>query len=667
MSEKNYGNSSIRTLKDEEQVRQKPAVIFGTNDEYGCANAIYEIIANSIDEAREGFGKKIKVSIFKDGSVEVADDGRGVPMDWNSAENKYNWELIFCTLFASGKYTEGIYGSSLGTNGLGASATQFASEYMEVKSKRDGKLYVMNFKKGKPVGELQVTDTNSEETGTTIRFKPDPEVFINIKQNLLPPEYYINVLRRQAMLLDGLEIIFYHEELEKEIKLRYDKGIISFLEDATPKPLISKPVLFEGYKVGTDDEEMYPDTYRFDMRFAFTFSREEQLVEIYHNGGSLIDGGATYDGMRTALVKAFEDHMKDNGKLNKSDKLHIKDIECIILAIGDTKAPGHRTFYKNQTKTAINNPFMKKAYTEFVYRNMRKWIETDSQSDKILTEIITNKEAREAADRVTKKVVQSLSKGITGIGNKPDKFVDCKSKDAYEREIFIVEGDSALGSCKLSRNAQFQAIMPIRGKILNCLKKDLTDILSNEVIVDLLRVLGCGIEVKSKFIEGLPKFDINKLNWGKIIICTDADLDGMQIRCLVLAMIYRLVPTLLKKGKVYIAETPLFEITYGRGSNEATHFAYSEEEKEQILGDLYKMGAKDSQIKIQRSKGLGENEPEMMSISTMAPETRRLIPIEYPSDDNKVAMFFNALLGNDIEMRKMLITEYFAMTETSID
>lgn len=656
-----YGQKAITSLKGENQVRLRPAVIFGTNDEYGAAHGIYEIIANSIDEARAGFGKQIRINIWKDGTVEVSDDGRGIPMGWNEDEQKYNWELVFCTLYASGKYDSSNYGDALGLNGLGATAMQYASEFMDVYSTRDGKTSYMHFEKGRPIGQLKVSAPVREGTGTTIKFKPDPEVFINIRNMALPPDYYINLLRRQAMLHDGLEIIFWHEELGKTINLCYPNGIKDFVKAICEKPIIKNPVYFADSKFGTDKED--EEKYELKMRFAFTFSRDVSLTELYHNGSHMYEGGVTMEALKFGVAKAFTDHAIEQSKIGKNDKILFKDIESIMIIVGDTSAPGHRTYFKNQTKGAINNPFIKQAFMEFIYYSMRLWLTNGKEeSARVLGEVLANKAAREEADKVSKKVVQSLSKNM-GLGNKPKKFVDCRSKVSFERELYIVEGDSALGSVKLSRDAGFQAIMPVRGKILNCLKKELSVILNNDIIIDLMRVLGCGFEAKSEYIEDLPQFDITKLRWGKIIICTDADLDGMQIRCLVITMIYRLCPTLLKAGKVFIAETPLFEITYGKN----TYFAYTEGEKVKILDQLASEGANISKVRIQRSKGLGENDPEMMAVSTMSPLTRRLIPVEYPSDDSNVASYFDALLGDDIETRRILINEYFEATKVDIE
>lgn len=656
-NQQGYGQNSISQLKNEEQVRKRPTVIFGTNDEYGAAHGIYEIIANSIDEARAGFGNEIRVKIWNDGTVEVSDDGRGVPMGWNEEQKRWNWELVFCTLYASGKYDSQNYSDSLGLNGLGATAMQYASEFMEVYSTRDNKTSIMKFSKGKPIGKLQVVDAIREGTGTTIKFKPDSEVFINTQDGALPPEYYINLLRRQAMLLGGLRIVFWHEQLGKDVLLCYPNGMEDFVKAVCDKPITKLVASYSDSKMGTDREN--EDKYEFRMRCVFTFSRETSLVEMYHNSSHLYEGGVTMDALKFAAERAFTDFGVEQGRVSKSDKIKYRDIESILVFIGDTSAPGHRTYFKNQTKAAITNPFMKQAFAEFAYYCFRNWLTVSGdESRKVFDEVLANKAAREEADKISKKVVQKLSKSMS-VGNKPKKFVDCRSRDPFERELYIVEGDSALGSCKLSRDASFQALMPVRGKTINCIKNDIGTILNNDIIMDLLCIFGCGIEAEVKYVDNIPKFDLSKLNFGKIILCTDADTDGYQIRCLILTMIYRLCPTLLKAGKVYIAETPLFEVIY-KGQ---TYFAYNDAEKDKVLSELEAEGATMSRVKVNRSKGLGENDPDMMNKSTMNPLTRRLIPIEYPENDNDIADYFNALLGPDIETRRLLINEYFDITD----
>ena len=636
----NYGQSAITSYKDEDQVRKRPSVIFGTNDEYGAAHGIYEIIANAIDEARAGYGEEIKVSIWEDGTVEVSDDGRGVPMGWNEVEKKWNWELVFCTLYASGKYDSSNYGDALGLNGLGATAMQYASEFMDVYSTRDGQTSVMHFKKGRPDGQMQIIPAIREGSGTTIKFRPDSEVFINIRDMALPPEYYVNILRRQSMLHAGLKIVFWHEKIGREVVMHYPNGISDFLGAVCEKPLIKEVATYSDAKWGTDREE--EDKYELKMRCAFTFSRETSINEIYHNGSHLYEGGVTLEALKAGAAKAFTDWGVEQGKIGKNDKILFKDIESILLFVGDTSAPGHRTYFKNQTKAAINNPFIKQQYFEFIYYCFRLWLtQNNVEGSRVFGEVLANKAAREEADKVSKKVVQSLSKGI-GFGNKPKKFVDCRSKLPFERELFIVEGDSALGSCKQGRDAEFQAIIPIRGKILNCLKADYNKIFNNDIIIDLLKVLGCGVEVKaSKHDKGLNSFDINQLRWSKVILCTDADVDGFQIRTLLLTMIYRLVPSLIYEKKVYIAESPLYEIRHGKDK----YFAYTDAEKNQITSKLK------GKVKIKRSKGLGENAAEMMWETTMNPETRRLILVT-PDEAERTQQIFELLLGENLSGRK---------------
>lgn len=656
---------SIKRLKDEQQIRQRPAPTFGTNDEKGAANSIYEVIANSIDEAREGYGKEIRIKVEADGSVEVSDDGRGLPMDWNEDEQEYNWVLTLCTLYASGKYDSSQYGQALGLNGLGLTATQYASEYMDVWSTYGNKTRYMHFEKGKPVGEMKLLDPIKEGTGTTIKFKPDPEVFPALRTKEVEVEYFISLLRRQAMLLTGLKIVFNHYKMTKPLVLMYENGIVEFIDAIAERPLLPKTVEFEGEDFGTDDVEAVPEKYKVNLRLAFNFSRSASLIEVYHNASHMFEGGSnlTVDALSVGFAKAFTDYARSINKLNKSDKFVYKDIESILVCVASSDAPGNRTWFKNQTKGAINNPFIGQAMVSFVYQKVRYWLDNGKAlSDKILTEVLANKQAREEADKVSKKVINSLSKNV-GFGNKPRYFADCESKLVSERELYIVEGRSALGSVKTARNSKFQAVIAIRGKIINCLKEKLSRVLSSEIIIDLFRVFGCGIEAKSEYINNLPKFDITKLNWGKIIICTDADVDGKHIICLLITMFYVLAPSLLKNRKVYIAESPLYEIK----CKKETRFAYSDKERDDILQELKDGGARDNQIVIQRSKGLGENDADMMALSTMNVLTRRLIPVEYPENDADLSSYFNALLGDDIETRRLLIEEYFELTEDDID
>ena len=657
-------NRNMKRLKDEQQVRKRPAPIFGTNDENGAFHSVDEIIANSIDEAREGYGKIISVTVEEGNIVTVDDEGRGLPMDYNEDEQMYNWELALCTLYASGKYDDSQYGQSLGLNGLGLTATQFASSFMDVWSTYGGKTRYIHFEKGRPVGNMKILDPIKGGTGTKIRFQPDEEVFPALRHKTLTADMFRPLLNSQAMLHAGLKIIFNHYEIGHEVTFLYEGGMAEFIDKVIEdKTLLPNAVEFFDNATGTDDPETNPEKYKVDMKVAFNFCRDHTLVKIYHNGSIMFEGGKTVDGFETGITKAFTDVARANNKLTRADKFLYKDIESLLICVASTDAPGNRTWFKNQTKGAINNPFIGQAFMEFTYNKVRYWLENNKAfADKVIAEAIISKKAREDGAEISKKVIRNLSKTVS-FTNKPKDFRDCSSKNIFERELYIVEGRSALGSVKLACNPKFQGVMPVRGKPINCLKENVTRALSNDIIIDLYRVFGCGMEVTNKNLQDLPKFDIKKLNWGKLIICTDADVDGMHIRCLIITMMYILSPSLLKSGKVYIAETPLYEMTYKKD----TRFAFDENEKDSIMQEFINLGAKEGQVKIQRSKGLGENDPEMMSISTMRPDTRRLIPVEYPENDSELITYFNALLGDDLETRRILIDEYFDLVKESFD
>ena len=655
-------NRGLKRLKDEQQVRQRPGVIFGTNDKYGAFHGVFEVIANSIDEAREGFGKSVKINVERDNIITVEDNGRGLPMDWNEEEQMYNWELALCTMYGSGKYDDAQYSQSLGLNGLGLTSMQYASSFMDVWSTYGGKTRYMHFEKGKPIGEMKVSDAIREGTGTKIKFQPDPEVFPALKTESLTAEMFLMALRRQAMLLDGLEVTLAHYEVTNPIVLMFPNGISDYIDVLSDKLMI-KTTVFDDVEEGTDDPELYPETYKVNMKLAFNFSRDVAITEIYHNASHMFEGGKTVEGFERGITQAFIDFARMNGKLGKQDRFVFKDIADILLCVATSDSPGNRTWFKNQTKGAITNPFIGNAFMQFVYNKFRYWLENNSTiALKIVSEVVANKTAREEGAEVSKRVINNLSKQV-GFGNKPKNFRDCSSKNIAERELYIVEGRSALGSVKLACDPKFQAVMPVRGKPINCLKEKLTRVLKNDIIIDLYRVLGCGMEARNEYLEDLPKFELSKLKWGKVIICTDADIDGCHIRTLLLTMFYVLSPTLLKAGKVFIAETPLYQMTYKK----ETRFAFDDNEKLKYLEEFHNMGAKDSQIKIERSKGLGENDPDMMSVSTMNPATRRLIPITYPENDKELIGYFNALLGDDLETRRELIEYYFDTVEESFE
>lgn len=655
-------NRHLKSLSEEQKVRQKPNVVFGSNDAEGCVHGVKELIANSADEARNGFGDKIIISMSENGEICVEDFGRGIFMGWNETEQKYDWELAFCTMYASGKYDSSMYSNALGTNGLGLASTQFASEYMVAESVYNDTIHIMKFEKGLPVGELVEIPANGRHTGTRITYKPDKSVFVGWDGNVLPAEMFITYLRRQAMLLPGVQFEFHHCSLNNPICFKYDKGIADFLDEIIEKPII-KTLYFKGDAEGTDNPEQNPEPYKVDMQFALNFSRVSPFVEVYHNASFLSLGGSSMKGMQAALTSFFSEAGHELGKLPQKERFSFKDIEDVISIILSTDADGYRTYFLHQTKTEIRNPFIGRAVADFMADSLMTWYNRDKAAvEKVVNEIALNKKAREEAAKVTKKLVQSLSKAVS-IGDEPPRFIDCSSTNPLERELYIVEGASALGSVITSRDARFQAALPVRGKTINCLKESLSRVLSSDIVTGIFRVLGCGIEAKSKHIDGLPPFDLSKLRYNKIIICTDADLDGSHIVCLLVTMFYVLCPSLLKAGKVYIAQTPLFTISY----KDDSCFAYSDEQRDQILRDFINKGYPEHKIVIERSKGLGENGPEMMSISTMNPLTRVLVQVEYNDDIPNVPELFNAFLGDDIETRRELIEEYFEITQSDLE
>ncbi len=645
-----YGNESISQLKGADRVRKRPGVIFGSDGLDGCQHAVFEILSNSIDEAREGYGKVITLTRYADKSIEVEDFGRGCPLDWNANEKRFNWELVFCELYAGGKYAnnEGEnYEYSLGLNGLGSCATQYSSEYMDVTVWRDGNKYELHFKKGKVIGkkgqELTITPADRKKTGTTIKWRPDLEVFTDID---IPEEFFKDILHRQAVINAGVTFRFRNQNGNKfdVTEYVYENGILDYVHEIAHESPLTSPYFISAERRGRDRADK-PE-YKVKLSAAFCFSNKVKAIEYYHNSSWLEYGGAPEKAARSAFVYAIDAYIKKIGKYQKNEsKINFQDVaDCLVLV---TNCFSTQTSYENQTKKAITNRFIQEAMTDFFKEKLEVYfIENKPEADKIAEQVLVNKRSREAAEKTRQGMKKKLS-GSIDIANRVQKFVDCRSRDPEKREIYIVEGDSALGACKLSRDADFQGIMPVRGKILNCLKADYVRIFKSDVITDLLKVLGCGVEVQAKGQKDLNAFDINNLRWNKVIICTDADVDGFQIRTLILTMIYRLVPTLIREGYVYIAESPLYEIEC-KGK---TYFAYSDKEKTDIVSGLG--GAKAT---INRSKGLGENDPDMMWMTTMNPETRRLIKV-MPEEAEHMSQMFDLLLGDDLAGRKNHIAE----------
>ena len=642
-----YDNDSISSLKGADRVRKRPGVIFGSDGLEGCEHAVFEILSNAIDEARAGFGRLITVTRFADHSIEVEDNGRGCPVDWNEKEGRYNWELVFCELYAGGKYdneSSENYEFSLGLNGLGSCATQYASRYMDVTVWREGKEYSLHFERGEIVGQMSVREQSGKKrTGTRIRWLPDLEVFTDID---IPVDYFRDTLKRQAVVNAGVTFRLRNQangKLEPE-DFVYEHGIADYIRELAGDDALTEPVCWEAERRGRDRTDK-PE-YKVKLNIACCFSNRVHLVEHYHNSSFLEYGGAPEKATRLAFVAAIDKYLRENNKYTKGEsKITFPDVQdCLILVSNNFST---QTSYENQTKKAINNKFVQDAMSEFLREQLQVYfIENHDAAEKIAAQVLINKRSRETAEKTRINQKKKLTEKID-IANRVQKFVDCRTKDVSRREIYIVEGDSALGACKQSRDAEFQGLMPVRGKILNCLKADYPRIFKSEIITDLMKVLGCGVEVQSRAVKDLNQFDINNLRWSKVVICTDGDVDGFQIRTLILTMLYRLCPTLIREGYVYIAETPLFEIT----CKDKTWFAYSEREKADILKEL-----EGKKVSIQRSKGLGENDPEMMWLTTMNPETRRLVKV-MPADVEETARVFDLLLGDNLAGRKDYIAE----------
>ena len=642
-----YDDQSITMLKGADRVRLRPAVIFGSDGIEGCEHSFFEILSNSIDEHKEGYGSRINVTVYNDRVMEIEDFGRGVPLDWNEKEQRYNWELIYCELYAGGKYNNaegGAYEYSLGLNGLGACATQYASEFMDVTSYQRGVKYTISFRQGEPVTELVKSESPKNKSGTVIRWKSDNKVFTDIA---ISREYFSTVLKKQAVVNAGLTLALKWQKIDGSFETEeyyYENGITDYIRELVGESALSPIADYSSERVGRDSPDR--SEYKVKMQFACCFSNEVNLIEYYHNSSFLEHGGSPDKAAKSAFVWAIDQYAKNNGKYNKNEsKILFSDVEDSLVLVVNSFST--QTSYANQTKKAINNVFIAEAMTDFFKHSLEVFFAENPQAaDKIVSQVLVNKRARESAEhmRISSKKKLTASLDIT---NTVEKFVGCRLRDPSKCELYIVEGDSALTSCKLARDAEFQAIIPVRGKTLNCLKASFDRIMKSDIILDLIKVIGCGVEAKQLKVKGVSAFDLDALRWDKIIICTDADEDGYQIRTLILTMFYRLLPTLIREGRIYIAETPLYEITCGND----TMFAYIENEKNAILERLG-----DKKVSIQRSKGLGENDADMMSLTTMKPATRKLIRIS-PEDEQKTYEMFDILLGDNILGRKDFIAK----------
>ena len=643
-----YSNESITSLKPVEAIRFRPGVMLGSSDINGCIHAAFEILSNSVDEARAGFGDTINFTIHEDNSITVEDYGRGIPLDWNKNEERYNYELLYTEFYSGGKYFDNNYSYSLGLNGLGAMACQCSSEWFDVESRRDKKVYKMHFEKGVPASELIIEKAKGKQlkTGTIQTWKPDLDVFTEID---IPQQTIITMLKTQAVVNAGLTINFSDQRDGYTETFLYPEGILGYVSELAADEAMTTPYLFSGEGRGKDRADK--EEYSVKADIAFCFSNMSQELKYFHNSSFLEHGGSPDKAVKTAMVAAFDKEIKSRGKYTaKEAKLTFGDIQDSLILVVNSFST--QTSYENQTKKAINNKFIQEFLSDLIKTNLQIWfIEHKPDADKIIDQVLINKRSREQSESQRITVKKKLMEK-TDVTNKVKKFVDCRSKDPEKRELFICEGDSALGSLLTARDPDYQALMPIRGKILNIQKASLQSVFASDIIMDLIRVMGCGIEVRgTKLPKDIPQFDESRLKFNKVIITADMDVDGSHIVCLVTTMIYKLCPQLIERGYLYYAMTPLFEITDRTGKKPETLYAFSDAERDKLIA-----GKDPKKLTIQRSKGLGENDAEMMA-KFITPGTRRFIRIT-SAEAEEMEKWFDLFMGNDVAPRKQYIEKH---------
>lgn len=622
-----YNDDSIKSLKGADRVRLRPGVMFGSDNIKGAFHTFKEILGNSLDEARGGYGKEIEVVYYKDGAISVRDYGRGVPMGWNKAEKRYNWDLVFNELYAGGKYEDDeVYKFSVGLNGLGAAAVQYVSEYFLVESYHGNTVQKKEFAKGNPIGKDLIEETLEEEKyGTFIKWKIDNEVFRNTNFKF---KDFLEYCEGQAHIN---EVNFTLTDEKTGEVVRYEgKGIEHYLREQVGDNVIE--VLQKKEKTEGFEERNQRYTAVCELCLAITEETESKQL-FFHNTATMTTGYHIQ-----AVQDAISGFFKALGKKNGVTIMPYDYNDYLSVLVSSYS---NITSFANQTKDGVDNKFIydlvKKTVSDLLEESVAKGLNSmNVLMENVVNAAIARKKAKELESQE-----RLIRKTTGGKKVKAEKYVDCRSNDPKEKELFILEGDSALGSCKNARDSKFQALLPVRGKTLNCLKAPIEQVLENKVIKDLITTLGCGVDIGGS--EDL--FDINKLQFDKVILTTDGDVDGFQIRVLLYTVFYRLMPELLRKGKVYVAETPLFEIVLG--GKDGSVFAYSVEEKNKILADLEKKGKKFK--KIHRSKGLGENTKEMLWMTTMNPETRRLVPLTMDIVEENVVKMSNMLFGNDLD------------------
>ncbi|MEM2176117.1 MAG: DNA topoisomerase (ATP-hydrolyzing) subunit B [Archaeoglobaceae archaeon] len=607
-----YSAKDIAVLDDLEAVRKRPGMYIGNVGMKGFHHLLWEVLDNSVDEHLAGFCNLIKVTLCQDGSAEVEDNGRGIPVDMHEL-GKSALEIVMTKLHAGGKFGNKVYKVAGGLHGVGLSVVNALSEWLEVRVKRDGKVYYQRYERGSPKTGLIVVG-ESKETGTNIRFKPDSEIFEVVEFNY---DIVSQRLKEVAYLCPKLKIVLKDERIGKEEEYQFTEGIIGLVKSINnKKKVLHEPIFIEGSKNGIIVE----------VAIQFTDSEFENILAFANNIKNQ-DGGTHVIGFRAGLTKAINEYGKK--KFKKFETLTGAEIREGLTAVVSVKVPQPQ--FEGQTKNKLTNSEVKTAVESLVYSEILKWLEENSrEGEALINRFLIIKRAREAAKRAKELVRKREDISIT----LPGKLADCSSKNAEERELFIVEGESAGGSAKQARDRRFQAILPIRGKIINVEKAGIVKILRNEEIKAIISAIGAGID---------KSFDLSKMRYSRVIIMSDADVDGSHIRTLLLAFFYRHMKPLIESGRLFIAQPPL----YGVKKDGKTYYAYSDAELKRLLE---KIGKGD----VQRYKGLGEMNPEQLWETTMNPEKRIMIQVKI-EDAKRADELFRILMGEDVESRKAFI------------
>ncbi len=626
-----YDSSSIEVLEGLEGVRMRPAMYIGSTDVHGLHHLVYEVVDNSVDEAMAGWCTSIDVTIQKDGSLRVDDDGRGIPADPHPVYGLPAVEIVMTKLHAGGKFQSDAYKVSGGLHGVGVSVVNALSRWLEVIVTRGGKVQKQRYERGKTATSLELVGKASpKNSGTTVIFMPDEEIFSTAEFKF---DIIAHRMREMAFLNGGVTITLKDDRDGKEEEFLYEGGLLSFVKwvDRNRHPIISDPFALVGEKDGVSVE----------LAMEWTDSYTENVFT-YANNIHTSEGGTHLYGFKSALTRTMNDYGRKEDLFKKIESVQGEDIREGLTAILSVKIPEPQ--FEGQTKTKLGNSEVKGIVETLVNEKLREYLEEHPrEAEKIIAKSIQSSQAREAARKARDL---TRRKGLLDGGGLPGKLADCQSKDPAESEIYLVEGDSAGGSAKQGRDRRFQAILPLRGKILNVEKARLDRILSNNEIKAMIMAFGSGFG---------EDFDIENLRYHRIIIMTDADIDGAHIRTLLLTFFYRYMPSIVTGGYLYIAQPPLYKVKKGKQE----FYCFTDERKDELVGELGRG------VYIQRYKGLGEMNPDQLWETTMDPESRTLLKVTV-EDAIEADQMFTILMGDQVQPRKEFIEEH-ALEVTDLD